>query len=261
MNRLLNITLIAMMSMLLHGASMSAQILVNVRDPGTLASLLTQEQRDTCIWLIVRGKLNTDDVRVLRSMAGAQGGKGHLECLDLKQARFVRDNRPYMVLDVDKCNMTVHVSPKNASLARLHGFMMNHIEQELTSLADWSGFDRSYNYLNAYFYDYRLDSICISPRTGNDSLHTSPKEFQCNVLGIEADFKFLRRISVAKDSGYAFETVNGKNLYKAYLQRNTITDDMFYGTTTLRMVILPKRMMFDPVVMIKGSKIRFFRPK
>ena len=59
-----------------------------------LASALTQEQQDTCTTLTVEGKLNSDDIKVLRQM-----GAKRLTLLDLSQAKIVTSQEPYMVLD------------------------------------------------------------------------------------------------------------------------------------------------------------------
>lgn len=45
---------------------------MKVIEPGTLSSLLTQAQQDTCQYLVVSGKLNSADIKVLRKMAGAE---------------------------------------------------------------------------------------------------------------------------------------------------------------------------------------------
>ena len=39
-------------------------------DAGNLSTLLTQEEKDELTHLIVMGRLNNDDIRVLRYMAG-----------------------------------------------------------------------------------------------------------------------------------------------------------------------------------------------
>lgn len=53
-------------------ASSQEPVKVKVIEPGTLSSLLTQAQQDTCQYLVVSGKLNSADIKVLRKMAGAE---------------------------------------------------------------------------------------------------------------------------------------------------------------------------------------------
>ncbi len=93
----------------LMSATCYAQTKVEVAAPGTLSALLTDTQKDTCRSLVVTGKLNSADIRTLRQMAGygEEGGKtGRLETLDLKDAGFVTDKEPFMVLDAAKEHLT-----------------------------------------------------------------------------------------------------------------------------------------------------------
>lgn len=78
---------------------------VTVETPGTLADLLTDEQRDTVVWLKVNGPVNSTDFKTLRCMAGsneqAKGTWGNLSVLDLSDAFVVAGGEPYLV-DGDK---------------------------------------------------------------------------------------------------------------------------------------------------------------
>ena len=72
---------------------------------GTLADLLTDEQRDTVVWLKVNGPVNSTDFKTLRCMAGsneqAKGTWGNLSVLDLSDAFVEAGGEPYLV-DGDK---------------------------------------------------------------------------------------------------------------------------------------------------------------
>ena len=78
---------------------------VTVETPGTLADLLTDEQRDTVVWLKVNGPVNSTDFKTLRCMSGsneqAKGTWGNLSVLDLSDAFVVAGGEPYFV-DGDK---------------------------------------------------------------------------------------------------------------------------------------------------------------
>ena len=78
---------------------------VTVETPGTLADLLTDEQRDTVVWLKVNGPVNSTDFKTLRCMAGsneqAKGTWGNLSVLDLSDAFVVAGGEPYLI-DGDK---------------------------------------------------------------------------------------------------------------------------------------------------------------
>lgn len=71
---------------------------VVLKKPGELANLLTDEEKATITSLHVEGKLNSQDVRLLRRMAGAMDNSqnwewegGTLAYLDLQNASFVTD--------------------------------------------------------------------------------------------------------------------------------------------------------------------------
>ena len=75
---------------ILHSTS-NAQSLVKVKKPGTLNQILSQEQQDTCRSLIIEGKINSEDIKTLRRMAGykEEGFKtGQLEILNLRKCEF-----------------------------------------------------------------------------------------------------------------------------------------------------------------------------
>ena len=76
---------------------------VEVREPGTLGQLLTQEQIDTTVWLSVRGQINSTDLLTLRRMAGAgqtgQGVWGNLSYLNLENAEIIAGGEPYLIED------------------------------------------------------------------------------------------------------------------------------------------------------------------
>ena len=83
-----------MLAALLCVANTFAVTTVKVKQAGTLGTLLTQVQQDTCTALAIKGKLNSADIRVLRRMAGygTEGRPGRLAVLDLHKARFVKDS-------------------------------------------------------------------------------------------------------------------------------------------------------------------------
>lgn len=69
---------------------------INVRKAGTLSSLLTQEQKDTCTRLLIMGKINSADIVTIREMAGENGC---LEGIDLSGVRIVSSKKPYLRIE------------------------------------------------------------------------------------------------------------------------------------------------------------------
>ena len=239
---------------------LSAQSQVSVRKAGTLGTVLTPLQQDTCTSLSVKGRLNSDDIRVLRRMAGADGGKGKLKVLDLKQATFVRDNRPYLVLDVDRCPMDVYLS---ISGTRSRNDKSRNPARSINSpsgLMDTESLPPSYPHVDTKQYLYKVSEIRLNQEPKVDGQHPDAgTSFRCLVYGVATDFKFLNKADVAYGPGYAFVREDGRNLFKVKLQKNTISDAMFYGTKTLQAVILPGRMTYDALVKIQGYGVHFFR--
>ena len=264
MNRLLNIALIAMMSMLLHGYSMMAQTIVKVKIPGTLATSLTSAQRDTCTWLVVKGKLNTSDVLTLRRMAGADGGNGVLRCLDLSNARFVRDHHPYLVLDVDSTEMEVHLSIIGHTHMRINyeglaaATSIHAPANGLSYEEMWLGKDK---YKDVRSNMYMISSIRMVSGRENVARHVGENGLRCYVYGMATDFNFLCKTNVASGEDYSFAKQNGQKLFKAYLNKHSISDAMFHGATSLRVVVLPKEIQYDPTVKIQDHNVCFYRPK
>ena len=78
-------------------------VTVDVTQPGTLADLLTDEQKDTIVSLCVTGQINSSDLKTIRGMAGANstchGTFGNLSILDLSGASIVAGGDPYLYLD------------------------------------------------------------------------------------------------------------------------------------------------------------------
>ncbi|MDY6100254.1 MAG: hypothetical protein SPI27_11050, partial [Bacteroidaceae bacterium] len=97
MKRIILFSICAMAMMLCH-----AQTTVCVKKAGTLETVLGASRQDTCRHLIVKGKLNSTDLQVLRRMAGYDDGAGRtgrLTVLDLQKAKFITDKNPFMELD------------------------------------------------------------------------------------------------------------------------------------------------------------------
>lgn len=76
---------------------------VTLKEPGTLAQLLTDEEKHSLTSLSVSGPLNSSDIIVLRQLAGAfdmkQMGEwgGSLTELNLENATIVKDKQPYLI--------------------------------------------------------------------------------------------------------------------------------------------------------------------
>lgn len=78
---------------------------VTLEKAGTLDEMLSDEEKGTITKLIVKGPINSADIRLLRKMAGAndeitfEGWRGgSLIKLDLSEAEILKDNHPYATI-------------------------------------------------------------------------------------------------------------------------------------------------------------------
>lgn len=95
------------MGLCLVSMSMEAKK-IEVKKPGKLAELLTDDEKNGLEELVIVGKLNSSDIQLLRKMAGAKDKNdadawtGNLKHLDLREAKFVNDNTPYYTYKAGK---------------------------------------------------------------------------------------------------------------------------------------------------------------
>ena len=75
---------------------------VDVKKAGTLAALLPEEEMRTVTHMRITGKINGDDIRLLRKMAGCPQEEdlldnqwGNLTYLDMSEATIVKSKKPY----------------------------------------------------------------------------------------------------------------------------------------------------------------------
>lgn len=76
---------------------------VTLTEAGTLDSLLSQTDKEETVALKISGQLNSDDIRLIRKMAGAPDSNlfgswqgGSLMELDLEEASIIHDERPFL---------------------------------------------------------------------------------------------------------------------------------------------------------------------
>ncbi len=263
-----------------------AIIMVDVKTPGTLSTLLTDTQKDTCRSLVVSGKLNSADIRVLRQMGGYgdEGGKtGRLENLDLKDARIVNDKEPFMVLDAAKDSLAVYlaigkkVRTKNylgVSLQRFHKrdydmYRRNEYWQE--DSYEWTpgvmtvnGESVSYYLPKCYLGHKDDDSDPYSHVNNRGQKSHKPKSgFHYSFAhGItEKDWKEMRRYKVTKFRGHRICEHNGRYEMRVSCNSKYFFYDTFYKCPSLKTVILPRRCHLDKTVEESTPNISYRYPE
>lgn len=135
-----------------------------VEKPGTLDSLLTEEECPRISALKVAGKINGADIRLLRRMAGAlevkdySSWKGMLTHLDLSDAKIVTDTVPYRVIDAKIINYWTNVKGKRYELSKM-------------TKEDWEAFCKNGgNNTRIYTIVPKDTTYLIIPKTNEDEI-------------------------------------------------------------------------------------------
>lgn len=210
-------------------SSTFSQATIMVKEAGTLEKDISLEMFDTCYSLKVMGKLNSTDIKVLRRMAGAQEAdlpSGHLQLLDLTQAIFVNDKKPYLVLDAAKENMWGFA----------HAATMN-ISSPDTSIGYYSGTYSRYWPTYAIGCPPAADSIAVA---GNEDHYSPVRNLSFNFSApFKSDDRLRMKIySMKKFKGHVVKRKGGTYQFVAFLRKDTFCKDMFYKCPNLKTVIL-----------------------
>ena len=255
MKRIILFSICAMAMMLCH-----AQTTVRVKKAGTLETVLSASQQDTCRHLIVKGKLNSADLQVLRRMAGwadGAGRTGQLHVLDLRGAHFVKDAQPFLCLDARDVNLLGLAQPKtviertdigdplwgDGLKKRVRRFrpiyyLGKEIEQRIGT---WEPFSNNTK-------DFRVDEYAFTMAFFDFTLDVNDK---CWDVMREANMtKFPgHRVVKRADNGY---------LLQAYSQKKAFSPITFYGCQQLRRVFLPQKISFSPDIYDLSNRIRYY---
>ena len=196
---------------------------VNVTKPGTLSTLLTEAQKDTCQYLVISGKLNSADIKVLRRMAGANY-RGSLRTLNLKDAKIVSSEEPYLII-------------RNAE----------------ETIIPWISVERGSRGLNYSEFDpivaLRNASYVL---LGNDKILNE----EATAMNVSQWKKVTRQTNNAK--GHRVEkSKDGHYNYIAMTHKKMVCVDMFYLCPNLRLVILPIKGSLNEEVAIADDPIRY----
>ena len=203
---------------------------VNVTKPGTLSTLLTEAQKDTCQYLVVSGKLNSADIKVLRRMAGAKG-HGRLKTLDLKDARIVSCEEPYLTIrDAEETiypNISVELGSMNGVFAPRSADRWGEPLVQVYKA----------NYIFPGTAQIKPDAQAITENMPRWKMLTKQK--------IHTKGHYVTR---SKDEHYT---------YSAFTCKKMFCEDMFYGCPNLRIVIIPSKGKINEKVAVFDNPIRY----
>ena len=215
--------------------------------PGGLSQMLNPAERDTCSVLVVSGELNSADLKILRRMAGytEQEGDmvGRLAYLDLSGARFKSDKTPYLYVDAELAhlylyqknyytsNLTDHFQPPSIGSASAPG---------LGGGDSW-GYRKNFAVLNLY--------------------NTTDLYYPTSYRMTSREKKGIRFQSMRHIKGHHLKKVKGEWIWSSYIRKGRFCPDMFYGCTSLRVVILPESGKRCNRVWVYNDGIKYYSKK
>lgn len=249
--------------------SINAQTLVKLKKPGTLEQILSQEQKDTCSFIVIEGKINSADIKVLRRMAGYKEegfNTGQLEVLDLRKCEIKTDKNPFMELDTEKEYLTGAAMPKK-SIDRHYG--------EYT-IGDYHVTSRTVGfktdvlaYSPVWFLQYKhSNKIELEKMTQHIFFNGNSQKMKA---GAEGDFRFSEGITqtqwkdikdkyeIDKFTGHEIVQQEGQYIMEVHTKKGHFFHDTFYKCPNLKIVFLPKKIKTDAFVFDMSSKITYYK--
>ena len=239
-----------------------AHTFVVVKQAGTLGTLLTQVQQDTCTALAIKGKLNSADIRVLRRMAGygTEGRPGRLAVLDLHKARFVKDSEPFMVLDASECRLAGTAIPDRyiANISSASPDLRNGNDQAffLYKPKFLLGYSRDEAVTEHTIPSVDFDYNAYSPWLVN---RESDGDFRFAMGITDAQWQKMEEYGVTSFKGHQIMRENGHYMLYVCLQKDIFPADMFYGCSSLQEIVLPRKVKMNFSVMDEPARYRIIR--
>lgn len=224
-------------------ASSQEPVKVNVTKPGTLSTLLTQAQQDTCQYLVVSGKLNSADIKVLRKMAGADG-HGKLRTLNLMNATIVSSEVPYLTIRNTEEKILASMSyeyyePTSFSL----GPLGNHFDN-----LDFHLEDDRYRPISRGVMTEEANYVLLGDAFGDLDIKVKTRNL--------AEWKSLEQQKL-NGKGHRISLSDGNHFtYNAYTYKKLFCLDMFYRCPNLKLVVLPRKGKIYGGVAVAGDTER-----
>ena len=227
-------------------ASSQEPVKVKVIEPGTLSSLLTQAQQDTCQYLVVSGKLNSADIKVLRKMAGADG-RGKLKTLNLMDATIVSSEEPYLTI-------------RNAEETILAGKSSERYAP--TSIYFGHDVNASFNGREYPLEEDLYGAPCVITDDANYILlgeAYGELDEKTKALNL-AQWKSIKRQKL-NGKGHRISLSDGNHFtYNAYTYKKLFCLDMFYRCPSLKLVVLPRKgKIYGGVAVAGDTERRYIR--
>ena len=222
---------------------------VTMTKAGTLSTLLTKAQQDTCQHLVVTGKLNSADIKALRKMAG-EDGHGSLHTLDLKDATIVSSDVPYLTIRnaeekvvPELSNEYVHQTLITGGGGRVPSSEASwYLSDEYLPVEEYYGGNPNPELRHVSFF-----------LLGDVNKKLSEKAIHLNMT----QWKKMKR-QRTKAKGHLVELgEDGHFTYFAFTRKKLFSKDMFYLCPNLRLIIIPAKGNLYGGVTIVDDPIRY----
>ncbi len=247
--------------------SSPAQTRVEVKKAGTLGRLLTPTQQDTCSALVLSGELDSEDLRVLRRMAGLREegyNAGRLAFLNLDACEMKKGKTPYMILDAaaealrgtavhDGYQTNRHLDMRNpnyTSVRRYEAyFALNHDGDKPVQKVDAA----------------TVNEVSITDENGVTRTVTAKKaldstgDFDFGRGLTESQWKEMKNFGVRKWAGHEIRREGGRYLLYAFTHKDRFPQAAFYKCPNLKILILPRTARADNSLHDVKSPIRFLK--
>ena len=262
-----------------EGAEFPGEITcINVETAGTLESLLTQEQKDTCSQLRIIGQINSADIITLSNMARENGC---LEKLDLSGVTIVASKEPYLQIEYAEKEIMLREYSVRKKSVNFPGDKRFFYEREVNKNRGWGTpyqnklypsspgrylspspyqvpyRERAYSggYDDPYYIMGRINEPSSNKRTGICL-------FEDNLKRVE-QMKFIPMKPI-RFKGHRLKRIGDSYILSAHTEKNSFCPDMFYHCPKVKQVIIPIKASVNELLSLAGSNIKFLevrRPK
>lgn len=242
---------------------------ITVKRAGTLASVLSRKQQDTCTSLGIRGKLNSADLKVLRRMAGYDEGQGtgRLAYLDLSEARIVTSNEVYMALDAAEEWVVCAAYAKEVEEVAFgdNNRRVDKVQKYGVAYVLAYRSDEKFSVLHKSAVRFRNNGIRHNyPGVINESfprLLVSKDEFVFRKGLTDDEWGKLKRAGITKFAGHRLVREGERYVMYCFTQKGVFSGDFFYKCPCMRVVVLPNRKRLDESVTVYESPVCYMHKR
>lgn len=235
-----------------------------LRSPGTLRQHLTEEDIDSCQTLIIHGHINSVDIHTIRSMSHCtldERPRGRLHLLDLRDASIDKDKDAYLTIDVQDERMEINAFSgykySGTEYDTGSGLNIGAQNQKRDANYYWERMNRASSVKMSIFLNETGE-----PHDYSDfELFSLPQSHWVDIHSLK-EWTHFKQTKGYRQPGYAFsEKEDGRHVFHAYLQKNTVSDTMFYRCKSLRTVLLSKKVKCDTTIKVWNCSFRFIQFK